>query len=565
MASYIEALTKTRRLAASPIGGRPIRVALGGNCNSAFLEPGLKLALFERGFLPDIESLPMDSYASWVLAGGTADVVVLWISSFAASVGETSLPEFDADGLNAATSALAVRGAKIFVILPETLEAERDPWSPYVSWHRSLEQSVDTALSHEIVRLSPNGLQLSLGSNGWCAPRYWASARCPCHPDAATELGTLTGRAIAQSLRIAVKAIAVDLDNTLWGGIVGDDGAENLLLDPRSEGRPYLALQRFLLGLKQSGIVLAAISKNEPDAVDAVFAQRREMILKKDDFYDVFVSWDRKSVAISSFAETLGIGLDAVCLIDDSPHERAEALAALPDLIVPDLPLDPNLRVPFLAASGLFLLPMLSADDVARSKRYAEDKDRRRERGAAIDLQQYLQSLHMRLVARPIDRQSLARAAALVQKTNQFNLSTLRHQAAAVLDFSQRADGCAFGYELSDRFGELGMIGVILANARDESLFIDTWVLSCRAFGRGVEQAMFDHILTWGRAHGARTVIAHYLPTDRNKLVRELLLGLGFEASGRNDQFEYYHNDRARAPAHHLQIETNSEAERKTR
>lgn len=519
---------------------RHVTVALGGSGNMEFCKLGLQMALAERGINSSIE---LTSYDNWIGAALSGDVIanawIIWMSSMATSCAEIERPALDLRSVITATATLLRQGAIVIVAMPEALPSEDDPTSVFGQWRREFSRCLEQGLPTDVICLRLDHVQRKLGDRQWFAPRYWTMAKAPCHPDGATAVGIEAGMILAQVILPSVKAIVVDLDNTIWGGVVGDDGPEGLKLDRFSDGRPFLALQRFLLDLKHRGIPLAVVSKNEPENARAPFLMRPEMLLKLEDFVHFHSSWNKKYLAIADIAHELNLGIDAICFLDDSPQERAEAKYFLPDLIVPELPEDPEQWLLLLRESGLFSTPRLLADDAERSIRYVDEKLRRKALEEAPDIDQYLRDLKMVLIPQVVDQANLPRVGALVQKTNQFNLTNRRHSALIIRKLSEQTNSYAYCFTLEDRFGSMGIISAVIATTDDGILNIDTWVLSCRVFGREVEHAILDHILRWCQSRSILVIRAPFNATVKNQPVANFLASSGFaiEHESPNERF----------------------------
>jgi FkbH-like protein len=557
--SYMDALRGARAAERTPDAGKKtVSAAIGGNCNADFCLPGLKLGLDRRGYRIAATAHPPGAFVPWAM--GTEerpDFAIYWLSSFAGSMAETQRPDLDIGSLAAAARRLIAMGTRVIVVMPEVLRAEALPWSPFGAWRRALSLEAEQALTPEAIRIHVEDIQIAVGPGGWHSPRYWASARAACHPDGATRIGERIAVAIAQTIKPAIKAVCVDLDNTLWGGVAGDDGPQGLSLDPFGEGHAFAGMQRFLLDLRGNGIPLAIVSKNDRSTVDQIFAERApDLLVKQSDFFEIYCSWANKHLALADFAETLNIGLDTLAFIDDSPHERAEARSALPSLVIPELPEDPDARVAFLASTGLFDMPAVSKDDAARAARYEQDKARRTGLKTGSDLGSYLASLAMVLGAKPLNGQNLARAVALIQKTNQFNVTGRRHLGPAVEALAEDAENYARVFSLKDQFGGSGEISVLIGKRAGAVLEIDNWVLSCRVFGRGVEDAIFGDLVSWCQARGIARIVTEFLRTERNGLLVDKLAGWGFSASGGGAMS--VETSAAVVPKHYLGIETGS-------
>jgi FkbH-like protein len=340
----------------------------------------------------------------------------------------------------------------------------------------------------------------------------------------------------------------------MWGGIVGEVGAAGVSLDPNSDGAPYLQLQAFLKDLSERGVPLCVVSKNNYDDATSPFLEREEMILRLDDFVYFLAGWGSKADALQQVARDLGIGIDALCFLDDSPHERSEARALVPALIVPDLPEDSGQRVNALVRSGLFMQPVVGDEDRKRVKSYKARALSGGEAAAAGDFTAYLRSLNMTLRALPIDSTNLPRVTALLHKTNQFNVTTRRHTASQLASFAGNTVNYAFCYALSDRIEDAGIIGVILGCPEGDALRIDTWLMSCRVISRTVELAMFGHLLRWCEGRRIYRLLGEYIPTAKNALVAELFDRLGFERVANQQNTVIYEGREIPQPSHTIRI-----------
>ncbi|MEO5339404.1 MAG: HAD-IIIC family phosphatase [Magnetococcus sp. MYC-9] len=533
--SYREALMADRMLAG--VNGpsrrenmpRSVRVALGGNIATDFLEFGLRVGLAAMGVDAHVHAT---SYNNWIAEAlsesAEVDFWIVWETAIGATLGGTVRKEIDAEPIGAACSKALGRGQRVILLLPEALEMEDDPFSPFRAWRNRLSRQLEERLPEGVVRLSVDHVQRQVGSARWFAPRYWTMAKAPCHPDAATMVAIEVAKTVAQALVPRIKAVVTDLDNTLWGGVIGDDGVDGIKLDPFGEGRPYLMMQQYLKDLQATGIPLNVVSKNDPVNACAPFEKNPWMPLLLDDFVYFNASWEPKHIAIRNIAEQLNLGLDAICFLDDSPHERAEAKKFLPQLVVPELATDPEQRVVALARSGLFFSPVTHKDDISRVKRYRDEIIRRQEKEEIVSLDAYHEGLAMILTPLEICASNIARAAALVQKTNQFNVTNLRHTLAEIQKLTEINGIYGYCFSLSDRFGDSGIVSVVIGLPREGKFEVNTWVLSCRAFGRGVEYAILQHLMEWLQCKGVERLHAPFTPSAKNKLARDFLIEAGF-------------------------------------
>jgi len=375
-----------------------------------------------------------------------------------------------------------------------------------------------------------------IGSDAWFDPVKWAAYKLPfaaaCDAAYCDFLGRLLG-AIRGKVR---KCLVLDLDNTVWGGVIGDDGMDGIVIGQGSPaGEAFLAVQQYALELRERGIILAVSSKNFDETARRVFAEHPEMLLRENHISVFQANWTDKASNLEAIAKTLNIGVDALVMLDDNPAERAQLRAALPMVAIPELPADPSWYPWYLASAGYFDAVAYSAEDRLRAESYAADAQRAQVQGSARDFGDYLTSLHMTLAATPFDSQGRQRITQLINKTNQFNLTTRRYSEAEVAAFEGDADTFTLQVRLADRFSDLGMIGVVIAcpAAADVPTWrIDTWLMSCRVLNRKVEEAMLDALVRAAQAAGIVRIVGTYRPTAKNGMVADFYPRLGFAAAG---------------------------------
>ncbi len=324
----------------------------------------------------------------------------------------------------------------------------------------------------------------------------------------------------------------LDLDNTLWGGVIGDDGMEGIILGQgNARGEAHLAVQRVAQTLRARGIFLAVCSKNETAIALEPFRSHPEMLLREQDISIFQANWVDKATNLEAIAKALNIGLDALVLLDDNPAERAQVRKALPMVRVPEVPDDTAWFAWTLEAGGWFEAVTFSAEDAERVKMQAQDVRRAELMAGARDLTEYLRGLDMTLSFRPFDAQGRQRIAQLINKTNQFNLTTRRYTEAQVAKMESDPSVLTLQIRLTDRFGDLGMIAVVIGcpdSGRSTVLDIDSWLMSCRVLGRQVEAATLSVVAQQARSMGMDRLRGTYIPTDKNMLVENHYGKLGF-------------------------------------
>jgi FkbH-like protein len=325
----------------------------------------------------------------------------------------------------------------------------------------------------------------------------------------------------------------------VWGGIIGDDGLEGIkIAQGDAIGEAYLAVQRIALDLRQRGIVLAVSSKNSDEVARAPFEQHPEMLLKLEHIAVFQANWNDKATNIQAIAEELSLGLDSIVFLDDNPAERGLVRKLLPQVAVPELPDDPSDYARTLAAGGYFEAITMAAEDLKRADFYQDNAKRAGLQKQAGGVDAYLASLDMTITLHPFDGKGRARIVQLINKSNQYNLTTRRYTEPEILDLERDPSVFTLQVRLTDIFGDNGMISVVICRPLGNEVWdIDTWLMSCRVLGRKVEHMVLREILDHARAAGIHKLIGTYRPTDRNRLVVDHYGKLGFnkvreEASG---------------------------------
>ena len=407
----------------------------------------------------------------------------------------------------------------------------RLPGSPAALVHRFNERVRELADAQGVHILSLEAAAQADGLDAWHDPVLWHRAKQEIHPAASPVYGDLVGRLLAALQGRSRKCLVLDLDNTLWGGVIGDDGLDGIVLGQGSAlGEAFVAFQQYARDLTRRGVILAVCSKNEEANALEPFDKHPEMVLKRNDIACFAASWRDKATALRNIAEQLNIGIDSLVFADDNPFERALVHRELPMVAVPELPADPARYVTILARAGYFEGLQLTDEDLTRSEQYQRNLLRESLREQSTDIESYLQSLDMEMRWSRFRRIDQQRIFQLINKTNQFNLTTRRYSeedVAAVL-----ADDKALSLQLRllDRFGDNGIIGLVIGRFVDASadIEVDTWLMSCRVLGRQVEEATLDLVVAAARALGAKRLIGRYRPTKKNGMVAEHYPKLGF-------------------------------------
>jgi FkbH-like protein len=337
---------------------------------------------------------------------------------------------------------------------------------------------------------------------------------------------------------LSSKVLVVDLDNTLWGGIIGEDGLGGIRIGPPTpEGEAYQDLQRFLKELQERGVLLAVCSKNNPTDAESPFRSHADMILKLEDFVAFRASWQDKATGLRSIAEELSLGLDSFVFLDDNPLERAWVRTNLPQVIVPEGGCTPWSLLSSLQRGAYFEAIALTAEDLDRKVSYQSTAAIRVAGSSGVPLEDFLRGLHMQSAHGAVDATTVLRVAQLVNKTNQFNVTSRRYSADEVARMTASPHWWCHWFRLADRFGDHGLIGVLFARIERDAWFVDTWLMSCRVLGRRMEEFMCGQLLAAAEAAGARTVHGEYVRTEKNGMVSDLYPRMGFVPDGDEGRF----------------------------
>ena len=371
------------------------------------------------------------------------------------------------------------------------------------------------------------------GIAAWHDPALWHRAKQDVHPMAAPMYGDLVARLIAAGRGRSAKALVLDLDNTLWGGVIGDDGLEGIKLGQGSAlGEAFAAFQRYARDLSHRGIILAVCSKNDEANALEPFEKHPDMVLRRSDIACFVANWTDKAANLRHIAQMLNIGLDSLVFADDNPAERAIVRRELPMVAVPELPEDPTLYAGTIAAAGYFESLKLTQEDLDRSAQYQANACRVSMMASATDLDGYLCGLEMRAIWSRFDRMGQARVVQLINKTNQFNLTTRRFTDEEVAALIENNQALTLQVRLLDSFGDNGIIAIVIGQFRPgtSDIEINTWLMSCRVLGRQMEEETLNLVADQARSLGASRLVGLFRPSAKNAMVRDHYRKLGFTA-----------------------------------
>jgi FkbH-like protein len=371
-------------------------------------------------------------------------------------------------------------------------------------------------------------LSAQTGLSQWFDTRYWFSYHMAVSPVGTVALAQNVAAIIKSVYGKTKKCLVLDLDNTLWGGVIGDDGLQNLVLGrDHPEGEAFAGFQRYVQGLRARGVLLAVCSKNDLENAREGFSHP-DTVLKLDDFSAFKANWNPKPQNIREIAAELNIGLDSLVFVDDNPAERAIVAAQLPEVAVPEVGSDVSLFAEALEREAYFEPFKIVRDDLDRAAYYAGNMQRSQYESAFGSYGEFLASLEMTAEIGPFLPVYMERIAQLINKTNQFNLTTRRYTVAEVEVIANDPASITLYGRLADKFGDNGLVSVVIGKVHGQAVEIDVWLMSCRVLKREMETAMFDALVEECRARGVREILGVYIPSRKNGMVAEHYGALGF-------------------------------------
>ena len=544
------------RLASEPNSSLlSVRIAILASSTIDHLRPAIRVAGLRRGILMDVYTGTYGQYRQEILDPASslhqfAPQVILFsltardtIASVPVAATAEEVNETIAQSVNAIrllwNKAREIFKANIiqqtFLDITEPIFGNYDrlvPGAPAQVIAKLNDQLSEAAAQDAVTVLDVARASQREGIDTWFDVGHWLQSKMEIAPQSAALYGDMVSRIVAAQRGLSKKCLVFDLDNTLWGGVVGDDGPEGIVLGEGSAtGEAHLALQRYAKQLKERGVILAVCSKNDPAIAEAVFRDHPEMHLKRSDIAVFIANWEDKSQNLKRIAAQLNIGIDSLVFVDDSPVERARIRQSLPMVSVPELPDDVANWVRCLADAGYFEAVTFTSEDRHRAEQYIANVEREALLESSQSMDDFLDSLKMSVSRGPFTPVNLARIAQLFNKTNQFNTTTRRYTAEQVATFAAAADIVTLQFRLLDRFGDNGLVSAMVLRSdpvEPKSFMIDNWVMSCRVFGRQLEFEAMNIIVDELRCRGVHTIQAEYIPTSKNKVISELFPNLGF-------------------------------------
>ncbi|PWU14625.1 MAG: FkbH domain-containing protein [Verrucomicrobia bacterium] len=548
---YGQLVKKARRL--GPGSGPKLKLALLADVSTQHLTPllrvlfasnGVDVEIYEAGFdTVEVESLDPNS---GLYAFGPQVIVILQSimklksNFYQGQEDRRSFAQAKAGAIEAVWSAIRVRSTAVIVQSTFVLPYERTSGNFGRVTGDSLLDSVEE-LNREICRHASQHpsvlindvdyLAAWVGRGHFLDEKLWCLAKSFCAlkylPQVAQNIVDISLASLGRS----VKCVVLDLDNTIWGGIIGDDGLEGIVLGELDEDGVFRSFQSFLKELSARGIILAVCSKNDEAVAREVFQKHPGMVLREEDIAVFIANWDDKAANLRRIRDTLNIGFDSMVFLDDSPFERNLVRQLVPEIIVPELPEDPALYVRALSELNLFETASQSSLDAGRAALYKDQQKREVESKKFATLDQYLESLQTTAHCQRFESATLGRVAQLIQRSNQFNLTTRRYsEAECKMMMEDRDRYFPFTISVHDRFGDFGLINVVILRLKPNEgvLEIDTFLMSCRVLQRGVEQLAMNKILDFARTGAYQCVLGQFIPTAKNMMVKSFFEQFGF-------------------------------------
>jgi FkbH-like protein len=530
----------------------PFKLAILSNSTTDMIVPALVASALRYGIALDVIQPSYDQVAQEALTpdskvNSSKPDAVLFALDYRALPLKLSLGDPDAssatvqgtigylqalsNGIKSNSNALCI--FQSFAPPVETLFGSLDRALP--GTRRNLVENINRELADYVlgsgdVLLDIAGVAETVGLADWHNPQLWNMAKFAFSDELIPLYADYVARTIASIRGKSRKVLILDLDNTVWGGVIGDDGLEGIkVAQGDAQGEAHLAVQRMALDLRQRGIVLAVSSKNTDEIARQPFEKHPEMLLKLDHIAVFQANWNDKATNIQAIANELSLGLDSMVFLDDNPVERGLVRQLLPQVAVPELPEEAAFYARTLAAGGYFEAVAFATEDLKRAGFYQDNARRVTLQKQAGGVDAYLASLDMTIQFQPFDVTGRARIVQLINKSNQYNLTTRRYTDPEVAQAEADPEVFTLQVRLTDVFGDNGMISVLICRPGEPEVWeIDTWLMSCRVLGRKVEHMVLREILEHARAAGIKKLLGVYKPTDRNKLVMDHYSKLGF-------------------------------------
>lgn len=537
---------------------KPLKLTLLGDSATQLLAVALKGEAVSRGFSLDLFEAEYNQVERQVLDVTSetyqhdADYTVVFQSTHKLLEQYSLLPQEDKGTLADArlefirTLASNVKGKIIYYNYPEIDNTVFGSYANKVSTSFVYQLR---KLNYELMNLSQEyanlfvcdlaSLQNMYGRRWLFDSAVYVSTEMLLSIDALPMVASRTIDIVSANEGLFKKCLILDLDNTLWGGVVGDDGWENIQIGHGlGIGKAYTEFQEWVKVLKERGVIIAICSKNDEDKAREPFEKNPEMVLQLDDISVFIANWDNKADNIRTIQSILNIGFDSMVFIDDNPFERNMVRENLPDVVVPEMPEDPGDYLEYLYSLNLFETASYSVNDTNRTKQYQVEAQRVKEKQAFANEDDFLKNLDMKCEVRGFDAFNTPRVAQLSQRSNQFNLRTVRYTDNDIRMMEGSEKYATFSFTLADKYGDNGLIcAVIMKQVDADTLFVDTWFMSCRVLKRGMEHFTLNTMVEWAKVHGYKHIVGEYIPTKKNGMVAGHYTALGFSPMEEENRF----------------------------
>lgn len=553
--SQLQANKLRQRINTFPSASKNIQIGIVHTYTSELLHPWLQFSAALNELNPSIYHAPygvtvQEAEANSGLVKCSPDITLLLLTkedlhpafrSPPATFTSTEAAEID-DQFQRAINGL-VRGFRsqlggqiIVTILPSTISPGLGLYDSMAEhseqqWWAEAKTALATSFREQfsgVTFLDLDQLVMQTGRDNFFDRRLWYSSAFPFSVEGALSISNAVMTLAASIHHTKAKVIVVDADNTLWGGVIGEDGMNGIALGQEYPGRAYVDFQKRLLSLQQRGFILALCSKNNPDDLNEVLQDHPHQVLKNEHFAAQRVNWLPKPDNLRSIAQELNLGLDSFIFVDDSDHECSAVRHSLKEVLVVQVPAK-AVEVPLcLDAVARLEITSLTQEDMNKTAMYSQERQRQSQREELTDtggsVEDYLKSLNMKMTVGLNESSLLPRLAQLTQKTNQFNLTTRRYSEQDISEKIGDKNTFVFHFSLADNFGDSGIVGLAIVERRtDSSAHIDTFLMSCRVIGRKAEQAFLSSILSKMKSEGVEELTAEYIPTRKNGLVQSFL------------------------------------------
>lgn len=554
------------------IDGAKVRIAIMGDCSTQHLATAIKGYAYEEGLAADVLDTDYNQIQAQVMDNNSRlykfnpDYALIYMCSehlyeeYCATPTSlrTDFAQRMMDKINLVWQIIASK-SKMSVIQFNFVENDDRIYGnfgsqlehSYIFQLRKLNYllAAEASKNSNIILIDLSTIQNNTGRKTFFDEKLYYTAKMPISTAALPEVAFQVVNAIKVRKGKVKKCVVLDLDNTLWGGVIGDDGMNNIQIGELGIGRAFTAFQMWLKELKNRGIILAVCSKNNEDTAKEPFDKHPDMVLRMEDIAMFVANWQDKAGNIRNIQQVLNLGMDSFVFVDDNPFERNVVSTLISDITVPDMPEDPAEYVSYLKSLNLFETATYSEADKDRTRQYQSEASRVILQQHFEDYDQYLESLEMQAEAKPFDNFHMARISQLSQRSNQFNLRTVRYSVPQLEAIVQNDRFATVYFTLKDKFGEYGLISaVILEKTDEETAFIDTWFMSCRVLKRGMEEFIINKVIDVAKEFGCKKVIGEYLPTAKNSMVKDIYQNHGFEKIAENryvincDEYLYKNN-----------------------